>query len=69
MTTTSAGPVGINVPVPVLMAYDSLGGWKSLRFGDTHAHGNEHVPFFARAKVVTSQWLEPSRASHRTSDS
>ncbi len=54
------GMVGINVPVPVPMAYYSFGGWKSSLFGDTHAHGTEGVGFFTRGKVVTSRWLDPS---------
>jgi malonate-semialdehyde dehydrogenase (acetylating)/methylmalonate-semialdehyde dehydrogenase len=54
------GMVGINVPIPVPMAYYSFGGWKSSLFGDTHAHGVEGVHFFTRGKVVTSRWLDPS---------
>jgi malonate-semialdehyde dehydrogenase (acetylating) / methylmalonate-semialdehyde dehydrogenase len=54
------GMVGINVPVPVPMAYYSFGGWKSSLFGDTHAHGAEGVHFFTRGKVVTTRWLDPS---------
>ncbi|HEY7856917.1 MAG TPA: CoA-acylating methylmalonate-semialdehyde dehydrogenase [Candidatus Nanopelagicales bacterium] len=54
------GMVGINVPVPVPMAYYSFGGWKASLFGDTHAHGVEGVHFFTRGKVVTSRWLDPS---------
>ena len=54
------GMIGINVPVPVPMAYYSFGGWKSSLFGDTHAHGMEGVHFFTRGKVVTSRWLDPS---------
>jgi malonate-semialdehyde dehydrogenase (acetylating)/methylmalonate-semialdehyde dehydrogenase len=53
------GMVGINVPIPVPMAYYSFGGWKSSLFGDTHAHGTEGVHFFTRGKVVTSRWLDP----------
>ncbi len=54
------GMVGVNVPIPVPMAYYSFGGWKSSLFGDTHAHGVEGVHFFTRGKVVTSRWLDPS---------
>lgn len=54
------GMVGINVPIPVPMAYFSFGGWKASLFGDTHAHGVEGVHFFTRGKVVTSRWLDPS---------
>ncbi|MGL4175485.1 MAG: CoA-acylating methylmalonate-semialdehyde dehydrogenase [Dermatophilaceae bacterium] len=54
------GMVGVNVPIPVPMAYFSFGGWKNSLFGDTHAHGMEGVHFFTRGKVVTSRWLDPS---------
>ena len=54
------GMIGVNVPIPVPMAYYSFGGWKSSLFGDQHAHGMEGVHFFTRAKVVTSRWLDPS---------
>jgi malonate-semialdehyde dehydrogenase (acetylating)/methylmalonate-semialdehyde dehydrogenase len=54
------GMVGINVPIPVPMAYYSFGGWKQSLFGDTHVHGTEGVHFYTRGKVVTSRWLDPS---------
>jgi malonate-semialdehyde dehydrogenase (acetylating) / methylmalonate-semialdehyde dehydrogenase len=54
------GMIGINVPIPVPMAYYSFGGWKSSLFGDSHAHGSEGVHFFTRGKVVTERWLDPS---------
>ncbi|KGN37695.1 CoA-acylating methylmalonate-semialdehyde dehydrogenase [Knoellia subterranea] len=54
------GMVGINVPIPVPMAYYSFGGWKNSLFGDSHAHGMEGVNFYTRGKVVTSRWLDPS---------
>jgi malonate-semialdehyde dehydrogenase (acetylating)/methylmalonate-semialdehyde dehydrogenase len=54
------GMIGINVPIPVPMAYYSFGGWKNSLFGDSHAHGTEGVHFFTRGKVVTSRWLDPS---------
>ena len=54
------GMVGINVPIPVPMAYYSFGGWKASLFGDSHAHGTEGVHFFTRGKVVTTRWLDPS---------
>ncbi len=50
------GMVGINVPIPVPMAYYSFGGWKDSLFGDTHVHGAEGVRFYTRAKAVTSRW-------------
>ncbi|TDD28036.1 aldehyde dehydrogenase family protein [Actinomadura sp. KC06] len=61
-----AGMVGVNVPVPVPMAYYSFGGWKNSLFGDTHAHGTEGVHFFTRGKVVTSPWPEPARTARLT---
>ncbi|MFI6811973.1 CoA-acylating methylmalonate-semialdehyde dehydrogenase [Nonomuraea sp. NPDC050328] len=54
------GMIGINVPIPVPMAFYSFGGWKSSLFGDTHVHGTEGVHFYTRGKVVTSRWLDPS---------
>ncbi len=54
------GMIGINVPIPVPMAYYSFGGWKHSLFGDSHAHGTEGVHFFTRGKVVTTRWLDPS---------
>ena len=54
------GMVGVNVPIPVPVAFYSFGGWKQSLFGDTHAHGAEGVRFFTRNKVVTSRWLDPS---------
>ena len=54
------GMIGINVPVPVPMAYYSFGGWKNSLFGDTHAHGVEGLHFYTRGKVITSRWLDPS---------
>jgi malonate-semialdehyde dehydrogenase (acetylating)/methylmalonate-semialdehyde dehydrogenase len=55
------GMIGINVPVPVPMAYYSFGGWKNSLFGDTHAHGTEGVHFFTRGKVVTTRWIDPAQ--------
>ncbi|WP_017592565.1 CoA-acylating methylmalonate-semialdehyde dehydrogenase [Nocardiopsis potens] len=54
------GMVGINVPIPVPMAYYSFGGWKKSLFGDSHAHGMEGVHFYTRTKAVTARWLDPS---------
>ncbi len=54
------GMIGINVPIPVPVAYYSFGGWKNSLFGDTKAHGVEGVHFFTRGKAVTSRWLDPS---------
>jgi malonate-semialdehyde dehydrogenase (acetylating)/methylmalonate-semialdehyde dehydrogenase len=51
-----AGMVGINVPIPVPMAFMSFGGWKRSLFGDHHIHGLEGVRFYTRLKTVTSRW-------------
>ena len=50
------GMVGVNVPIPVPMAYYSFGGWKNSLFGDTHIYGEEGIRFYTRAKVVTARW-------------
>jgi malonate-semialdehyde dehydrogenase (acetylating)/methylmalonate-semialdehyde dehydrogenase len=50
------GMVGINVPIPVPVAYFSFGGWKNSLFGDLHVHGSESVKFYTRTKVVTTRW-------------
>jgi malonate-semialdehyde dehydrogenase (acetylating)/methylmalonate-semialdehyde dehydrogenase len=55
-----AGMVGINVPIPVPVAYYSFGGWKSSLFGDTHIYGPEGIQFYTRGKVVTSRWPDPA---------
>jgi malonate-semialdehyde dehydrogenase (acetylating)/methylmalonate-semialdehyde dehydrogenase len=55
-----AGMVGINVPIPVPMAYYSFGGWGASLFGDTHMHGVEGVRFYTRGKVVTSRFADPA---------
>jgi malonate-semialdehyde dehydrogenase (acetylating) / methylmalonate-semialdehyde dehydrogenase len=54
-----AGMVGVNVPIPVPMAFYSFGGWKQSLFGDLHVHGPEGVAFYTRGKVVTSRWPIP----------
>jgi malonate-semialdehyde dehydrogenase (acetylating)/methylmalonate-semialdehyde dehydrogenase len=48
--------VGINVPIPVPMAFHSFGGWKRSIFGDHYMHGAEGVRFYTRLKTVTSRW-------------
>jgi malonate-semialdehyde dehydrogenase (acetylating)/methylmalonate-semialdehyde dehydrogenase len=55
-----AGMVGINVPIPVPVAYYSFGGWKSSLFGDLHVYGPEAIDFYTRGKVVTSRWPDPA---------
>ena len=54
-----AGMVGINVPIPVPVAYYSFGGWKNSLFGDSHVYGPEGINFYTRGKVVTSRWPDP----------
>jgi malonate-semialdehyde dehydrogenase (acetylating)/methylmalonate-semialdehyde dehydrogenase len=55
-----AGMVGINVPIPVPVAYYSFGGWKASLFGDSHIYGPEGINFYTRGKVVTSRWPDPA---------
>ena len=50
------GMVGVNVPIPVPLAYHSFGGWKSSAFGDTNQHGTEGVKFYTKIKTVTARW-------------
>jgi malonate-semialdehyde dehydrogenase (acetylating)/methylmalonate-semialdehyde dehydrogenase len=59
----NVGMIGINVPIPVPMAYYSFGGWKDSLFGDKHIHGPEGVSFYTRAKVVTSRWPHVEHAT------
>lgn len=54
------GMIGVNVPIPVPVAYHSFGGWKASLFGDTKAYGQEGFRFFTREKAVTTRWLDPS---------
>ena len=54
------GMVGVNVPIPVPMAFYSFGGWKNSLFGDARMYGMEGVNFYTRLKVVTSRWPDPS---------
>jgi malonate-semialdehyde dehydrogenase (acetylating) / methylmalonate-semialdehyde dehydrogenase len=55
----TVGMIGINVPIPVPMAYYSFGGWKDSLFGERRIHGPEGVAFYTRSKVVTSRWPTP----------
>src|SRR5437867_4652659 len=56
----NTGMVGINVPIPVPVAYYSFGGWKASLFGDLHAYGPDAIHFYTRGKVVTSRWPDPA---------
>jgi malonate-semialdehyde dehydrogenase (acetylating)/methylmalonate-semialdehyde dehydrogenase len=59
----NVGMIGINVPIPVPMAYYSFGGWKDSLFGDKHIHGPEGVAFYTRGKVVTARWPHVDHAA------
>ena len=54
----NVGMVGINVPIPVPVAYHTFGGWKRSAFGDTNQHGVEGVKFYTKVKTVTARWPE-----------
>jgi malonate-semialdehyde dehydrogenase (acetylating)/methylmalonate-semialdehyde dehydrogenase len=58
----TVGMIGINVPIPVPVAFYSFGGWKESAFGDTKAYGLQGVHFFTREKTITERWLDPSHA-------
>jgi malonate-semialdehyde dehydrogenase (acetylating)/methylmalonate-semialdehyde dehydrogenase len=57
------GMIGINVPIPVPVAYYSFGGWKASLFGDTHMYGPEGISFYTRGKVVTARWPDPATST------
>jgi malonate-semialdehyde dehydrogenase (acetylating)/methylmalonate-semialdehyde dehydrogenase len=59
----NAGMVGINVPIPVPVAFYSFGGWKASLFGDSHIYGPEGINFYTRGKVVTSRWPDPATST------
>lgn len=59
----SVGMVGVNVPVPVPMAYHSFGGWKDSLFGDRHVHGVQGVSFYTRSQAITSRWPTGGRVA------
>ncbi len=59
----NVGMVGINVPIPVPVAYYSFGGWKASLFGDSHMYGPDGIMFYTRAKVVTARWPDPGSSS------
>ena len=66
MRRVSAGMVGINVPIPVPMAFHSFGGWKRSLFGPLHMHGPDGVRFYTRLKTVTARWPEGSKGAEFT---
>jgi len=59
----ACGMVGVNVPIPVPMAFHSFGGWKRSLFGTLHMHGPDGVRFYTRMKTVTSRWPNGSRGA------
>ena len=61
-TNVKIGMVGVNVPIPVPMAFHSFGGWKQSLFGDYSMHGTEGVKFFTKLKTVTSRWPNSIRS-------
>ncbi|WCG84656.1 CoA-acylating methylmalonate-semialdehyde dehydrogenase [Pectobacterium sp. A5351] len=61
-TEVEVGMVGVNIPLPVPVAYHSFGGWKRSLFGDLHAYGPDGVRFYTRRKTITQRW--PARKSH-----
>ena len=60
---STSGCSGINVPIPVPMAFHSFGGWKNSLFGDLHVHGMDGVRFYTRGKVVTARWPDDGSAA------
>jgi malonate-semialdehyde dehydrogenase (acetylating) / methylmalonate-semialdehyde dehydrogenase len=68
MREVTVGMIGVNVPVPVPMAYHSFGGWKESLFGDRHVHGPEGISFYTRGKVVTQRWPERTASSDASLD-
>ena len=62
--SVQVGMIGINVPIPVPMAFYSFGGWKDSLFGDTHMHGPEGIRFYTRAKAITSRWPDSEYQEH-----
>jgi malonate-semialdehyde dehydrogenase (acetylating) / methylmalonate-semialdehyde dehydrogenase len=66
MHGVETGMVGINVPIPVPMAFHSFGGWKQSLFGDHHIHGEEGVRFYTRLKTVTTRWRSTAGSAEFT---
>ena len=60
---TEVGMLGVNVPIPVPMAFYSFGGWRNSLFGDLHVHGMDGVRFYTRAKAVTTRWPDDGSAA------
>jgi malonate-semialdehyde dehydrogenase (acetylating)/methylmalonate-semialdehyde dehydrogenase len=62
-TNCKIGMVGINVPIPVPMAFHSFGGWKRSLFGDSAMHGMEGIKFYTKLKTITSRWPSGIRSN------
>lgn len=62
-TKVQVGMVGINIPIPVPVAFHSFGGWKRSMFGDVHMHGQEGVNFYTRLKTITQRWFKSSKGA------
>ncbi len=58
-----AGMVGINIPIPVPVAYHPFGGWKRSHFGDSNMHGEESIRFYTKQKTITCRWLKDEKVS------
>ncbi|MDR1236876.1 MAG: CoA-acylating methylmalonate-semialdehyde dehydrogenase [Propionibacteriaceae bacterium] len=65
MRAIPVGMIGVNVPIPVPVAYHSFGGWQDSFFGESHIYGPEGVKFFTEAKVVTQRWPQPKAESSK----
>ncbi len=63
----NVGMVGVNVPVPVPVAYHSFGGWKDSLFGDLHMYGPDGIRFYTRGKVITTRWPDEKGVATRAS--
>ncbi len=62
-THVQVGMVGVNIPIPVPMAYYSFGGWRRSRFGDIHMNGPEDIRFYTQFKNITARWPEHNHAA------
>ncbi|HEX2548782.1 MAG TPA: CoA-acylating methylmalonate-semialdehyde dehydrogenase [Gammaproteobacteria bacterium] len=65
-TKVQVGMVGINIPIPVPVAYHSFGGWKRSIFGDIHMHGPEAIQFYTKLKTITQRWLKNPKGTEFT---
>ncbi|WP_460455234.1 aldehyde dehydrogenase family protein, partial [Arthrobacter monumenti] len=61
--SVKVGMIGVNIPLPVPVAWHSFGGWNDSLFGDLHIYGHDGIRFYTRGKVITQRWPEPAHAS------